>query len=86
MLELARTKIPSVERFSTQEACLRSSISRAYYAAFGAAREFAITTDRLVVSRDAQDHIVVRNHYIEASDKTRKLIGRSLNLLRTERN
>jgi uncharacterized protein (UPF0332 family) len=69
-----------------REACLRTSISKAYYAAFCSARNYARDLDRLVLDESAQDHGSVKKHYIRAPDPKNRQVGNSLDRLRDFRN
>ena len=68
-----------------REACLRSSVSRAYYAAFGSARSRA-REKRLRTRQSAAEHgevsVFFAQQYGEAGEEIAKLLGR----LRTNRN
>ncbi|NOX63716.1 MAG: hypothetical protein GXP42_17465 [Chloroflexi bacterium] len=72
--------------FSDEEACLRSAISRAYYGAFGLARDVAVSQDGLILSRSPKDHVRVIAHFRRSSQKTRRRIGLDLDRLRRVRN
>src|SRR3954452_9803990 len=68
-----------------REACLRSSVSRAYYAAFGSARSRA-REKRLRTRQSAAEHgevsVFFAQQYGDAGEEIAKLLGR----LRTNRN
>lgn len=51
------------------EAGYRSAVSRAYYAAYGHARNFAVNCG-LVIDRKAKDHKVVAEFYLENDGET----------------
>jgi len=65
-------------RFS-QEAALRCSISRAYYAAFCHARNYARDRQGFVPTDRAQDHGLVRQHF---KGRGNVIIATSLDQLR----
>lgn len=67
-----------------KEAYYRCSISRAYYAAYCLARNFAIKVDKQSFGSD--DHQKVKNHFKNHSDEIRKTIGNKLNTTRDDRN
>lgn len=71
-----------------EEASLRSAISRAYYAAFCSARNFACAKDGLVLPRPRapEVHGLVRDHFEASHDRARRKIGTDLNRLRDYRN
>lgn len=71
----------------SDEACQRSAISRAYYAAFCEARNLAETHDKIKLTHKAEDHEIVKNHFINCKyDKRRKKVGVQLDRLRNSRN
>ena len=74
------------DTFPDREACLRAAISKAYYAAFCSARNYARDFDRLVLNESAQDHGSVKKHYIRAPDPKNRQVGNSLDRLRDSRN
>jgi uncharacterized protein (UPF0332 family) len=67
------------------ESCLRSAISRAYYAAFCEARNYA-RNEGLKLSESALDHDAVTNYYEASPVGFRKKIGADLRRLRVFRN
>jgi len=69
-----------------EEASLRSAISRAYYAAFGAARNFVRDRGEILLTREASDHEIVINHYRRSTDRNRREIGKTLRYMRDKRN
>jgi uncharacterized protein (UPF0332 family) len=85
-LVLAEHLYDNRDTFSDREACLRTVISRAYYAAFSSARNFARDLDGLVLDENAQDHGSVKRHYIRAPDRKNKQVGNFLEKLRDSRN
>lgn len=69
-----------------EEASLRSAISRAYYAAFCSARNFARDREKLTLEHTARDHQLVKDHFQGARDRTRRKISLDLDRLRDNRN
>jgi len=62
-IRLAETLKREAGNLAERESCLRSAISRAYYSAFGLAREIAVTCDKLALTGTAKDHGVVIDHF-----------------------
>jgi uncharacterized protein (UPF0332 family) len=85
-LVLAEYLYDNRDTFPDREACLRAAISKAYYAAFCSARNYARDFDRLVLDETAQDHGSVKKHYIRAPDPKNRQVGNSLDRLRDSRN
>jgi uncharacterized protein (UPF0332 family) len=85
-LVLAEYLYDNRDTFPDREACLRAAISKAYYAAFCSARNYARDFDRLVLDESAQDHGSVKKHYIRAPDPKNRQVGNSLDRLRDSRN
>jgi uncharacterized protein (UPF0332 family) len=85
-LVLAEYLYDNRENFPDREACLRAAISKAYYAAFCLARNYARDIDRLVLDESAQDHGSVKKHYIRAPDPKNRQVGSLLDRLRDSRN
>jgi len=72
---------------STQEAKMRSAISRAYYAAFCKARDYLLQTyPEEVLPQGSDIHYYVPRRFESSSDKMRRDIGEHLRILRTYRN
>jgi len=69
-----------------EEAAQRAAISRAYYAVFCRARNFARDREGLILTGEAQDHGLVVAHFRSSTDKTRRKIASDLGRLRTNRN
>ena len=69
----------------SQEAKLRSSVSRSYYAAFCTARNHLRDTDGLMIPLD-DAHKFVREEFKNSADTSRKQIGADLDRLRIDRN
>ena len=68
-----------------EEACCRAAISRAYYAAYGAARNHARDVEGLVLSQTGDDHRQVLLHYRHAADVAHQELGELLFRLRRHR-
>jgi uncharacterized protein (UPF0332 family) len=91
-LILAENLCTNSHTFPNQEACFRVAISRAYYAAFCTARNYAKDYDDLSLHRTGKDHNTVKNHYVSANNfdsqqnRKRRLIGSNLHRLRNLRN
>jgi uncharacterized protein (UPF0332 family) len=85
-LVLAEYLYDNRDTFPDREACLRAAISKAYYATFCSARNYARDFDRLVLDETAQDHGSVKKHYIRAPDPKNRQVGNSLDRLRDSRN
>ena len=68
-----------------QEASLRTAISRAYYAAFCSARNFARDYEGLALTNTGQDHFRVISHFQSANDSKYQKIGAALDRLRMNR-
>ena len=85
-LNLADRLVLQKDLFANEEACYRSAISRAYYAAFCAARNRARDIESLAVNNTGIDHQLVKDHYWRAPDRPRQKIGAWLDRLRTNRN
>jgi uncharacterized protein (UPF0332 family) len=71
---------------SSKEAELRSAISRAYYAAFGKARNYLRDRENRSLSEGADVHAEIQIIFMRSNDRRRKEIGENLNRLRTYRN
>ncbi|HID61452.1 MAG TPA: HEPN domain-containing protein [Anaerolineae bacterium] len=83
---LAQELVGQATSPSSQEARLRSAISRAYYAAFCKARNYLRDREGHSIPRGGQVHRYVRNQFKKSSDKVRKEVGENLNRLRKDRN
>ena len=72
---------------STQEAKLRATISRAYYASFCEARNYLRDEDGdTSIPTNGRAHRYVKDRFLVSRDKDRRKIGHNLNRLRTQRN
>ena len=89
-LKLAQELAGDAANSPNEEAKLRSSVSRAYYAAFCKARNHLRDIDgNRILSVDPPKvnvYTYVRNQFKNSSDKSRKKIGNDLNRLRLRRN
>lgn len=85
-LKLAQELAGHIASPVSQEAKLRSSVSRAYYAAFCSARNYLSDTEGRMIPSTGQAHVYVRNEFKSSSDRRRKSIGEDLNRLRVRRN
>jgi uncharacterized protein (UPF0332 family) len=74
------------EAVGPEEASYRAAVSRAYYAAFCAARNYARDRDGAVVGGSVGDHLSIINHFRRSSEKDRRKIGVVLDTLRDRRN
>lgn len=83
-LQLARELAGKTTTSSSQEAKLRSAISRAYYAAFVKARNFLLQ-DGLTIPRE-NAHQYVINQFRNSSEAVRRDLGEKLQILRNFRN
>ncbi|MFB2917012.1 HEPN domain-containing protein [Aerosakkonema funiforme] len=84
-LNLARELAGKSTAASSEEAKLRSAISRAYYAAFIQARNLLRDRDNLTIPRDKAHKYVIEQFQNSVDDKRRKL-GEKLQRLRDFRN
>jgi uncharacterized protein (UPF0332 family) len=80
--ELLRVSLPS----SLHEASFRSAMSRAYYAAFGQARNYLISTERIVIPRGTNIHQYVIDTFEMSNEPAHQVIGHLLHHLRSTRN
>jgi uncharacterized protein (UPF0332 family) len=69
-----------------QEAKLRSSVSRAYYAAFCTARNYLRDIEGYPIPSGVEAHTYVRDEFKRSSDRIRRKIGNNLDRLRRYRN
>ncbi len=80
------SKTPSAPVPGLEEAAIRSAISRAYYAAHCATRNFARDRGEIKPSGTAADHELLVNHFQNSPDKERRRVGTFLDRLRKVRN
>ncbi len=87
-LTLAETLFRERAAFADTEACCRAAISRAYYAAFCAARNHARDHEGLTLPRGDRGrvHQVVIDYYSQRLQGQHRAIGLNLVRLRRERN
>lgn len=85
-LELADALFTNRGMFADEEACCRASMSRAYYAVFCAARNYATTNEGLQLRRTGDDHQRVHRHFEHGPSRDHRNLGRLLSLLRRSRN
>jgi uncharacterized protein (UPF0332 family) len=71
---------------ASQEARLRASISRAYYAAFCKSRNYLRDKEGRRVPSGVRAHRFVQDEFKRSSDRVRKQIGYDLDRLRSDRN
>ncbi len=85
-LSLAEALFKTPNTPGPDEASFRSAISRAYYAAFCNARNFARDREGLNLPQTAKDYQLVIAHFQGSQDPTRRKIARNLRRLRDHRN
>ena len=81
-LDLARFLAGQGDSYS-QEAAHRSGVSRAYFAAYCHARDYAARNLGFVPNRNASDHIRLREYYVSRGQPA---IAQDLDSLRQRRN
>jgi hypothetical protein len=82
-LQLARFLQGQRETSYSQEAAERSAVSRAYYAAYCHARNYARDREGFVLSALPEDHRRLREHF---QNRGQELVARALSTLRQWRN
>ena len=85
-LNLAKEFLGQPTPPASQEAKMRSAISRAYYAAFMSARNYLQETEGYSIPTTADAHKYVLQQFKQSSDRERQNIGRNLENLRRDRN
>jgi len=85
-LFLAQELTKSAASSSSQEAMLRSAISRAYYAAFCNARNFLRNHRNEVIPSTAEAHRIVKDIFGRSTDQEELAIAEDLDRLRIDRN
>lgn len=85
-LKLAQELAGDGAGLPNEESKLRSSVSRAYYAAFCKARNHLRDIDGYQISQHVNVHKHVRDQFKDCSNKSRKKIGTDLDRLRKRRN
>ena len=84
-LHLAEELTEIASSIAGEEACLRSTISRAYYAAFIRARNYLRHQD-LDLPRNGDVHRYVRDYFDRSSNELHRMIANDLARLRISRN
>jgi uncharacterized protein (UPF0332 family) len=85
-LALAESLLQERKAFAPEEACIRSAISRAYYAALISARNRAVAKDGFLPQRERSIHQQVKDYYKVNKDRKRTAIGSWLGKLARKRN
>ncbi len=85
-LSLAQELSGNMVSQASQEAKLRSAISRAYYAAFCKARNHLRDKEGYLVTQEVEVHQDIRNEFKRSDDKEHRQIGQHLDRLRRDRN
>lgn len=84
-LTLAQALSGDEEAAPTEEARLRSALSRAYYAVYGTARAVARVQDGYVPQRSETSHQGLIRHFRESPDRVRKSIAANLERMQKNR-
>jgi len=84
-LKLAQELAGDDTTSANEEAKLRSSISRAYYAAFCKARNYLRDVENQNIPRSGQAHTYVCGKFADSYDRTRAKIGTNLKRLKQYR-
>jgi hypothetical protein len=84
-LTVAEVLVHQRGTLADEEACCRAGISRAYYAAYCAARNHARDAEGLVLAQTGDDHRQVLLHYRRASDIGHQELSELLFRLRRHR-
>ena len=84
-LTVAEALVHQRGTLAPEEACCRAAISRAYYAAYGAARNHARDVEGLGLVQTGDDHQRVLGHYRRAAVPSHQAIGELLFRLRQAR-
>jgi len=85
-LNLAKELAKQSSSPASEEAKLRSAISRAYYAAFCKARNYLRDVKGIQMTGSAQDHQIVAKLFKACSDRNWNKVGVNLERLRIDRN
>jgi len=85
-LDLAKELAGQTASQATEEAKLRSSVSRAYYAAFCKARNYLRDIEGRSIPSTGDAHVFVRDEFRYSADRLHRKIGNNLNRLRIDRN
>jgi uncharacterized protein (UPF0332 family) len=83
-LELAKYLANNSENLSNEEACFRSAVSRAYYAAFCITRKYIQKTDGKEI-RGGDAHKKVREHLQKSGNKIKKKVANQLEAIHFNR-
>ena len=83
-LELSKLLIRAGNTITGNEACLRSSISRAYYSVFCYLRPLA-SREGLTLTYTGEDHLLLIEHFKNFRDSAHKKIGKNLFRLKGNR-
>jgi len=84
-LDLAKELAGQTAGQATEEAKLRSSVSRACYAAFCRARNY-LRDECCSIPLTGKAHLIVRDEFKLSTDKQHRKIGQNLDRLRIDRN
>lgn len=84
-LAVAEALVRQRGTLADDEACCRAAISRAYYAAYGAARNHACDVEGLGLAQTGEDHRQVLQHYRQRVDAAHQELGELLFRLRRHR-
>ena len=84
-LTVAEALIQARNTFAPAEARYRAAISRAYYAAYGATRNYARAYEGYIPVPAGRDHGLVAEHYLAGTSRTHHKIGQTLQRLLIER-
>jgi uncharacterized protein (UPF0332 family) len=74
-LSLAQMLVNQPNEAGMEEAALRSAMSRAYYAAFCAARNFLHDRGEWLPTESRLDHGLVKDRFITSNNRDRQQIG-----------
>jgi hypothetical protein len=85
-LNLAEIIYERRKSLAHEEACMRTAISRGYYAAHGAACNFVETRKELELDHSGDNHSEVSTHFNRSPMRERMEIGNWLVRLRANRN
>jgi hypothetical protein len=85
-LSVAEVLVRERGALAPEEACCRAAISRAYYAAYGMARNHARDHEQLSLQRTGGDHQRVLLHYRRRPDRFHQGVAELLFRLRRQRN
>ena len=85
-LKLAQELAGQTASPANEEAKLRSSVSRAYYAAFCKARNYLRDIEGYLIPSTSDAHAYVRDEFKRSPNKLGRKIGWELDQLRTHRN